>query len=542
VIHNVIHTVAPYLAPLLFQCLHHQSEDLEDDDWNVAKSASTCLTLMAQTIRDEIVPITTPFIGEFITSTNWRQKEAATMTLGCIIDGPTTASPLMNSLSQVLPLLLKHLQEDPSLIVRDTTAWTIGKISQFFPDVIEANLGPVVETLMNCMAQQQPMIAVQACDALIYVLSIFRYEEEDTSPLSPGFVTLFQALLNFSDRSGASENNLCVTAYEAIVILISHAAKDCDDAIISLINPFIEKIRSTFSTSVDSEIQVQLQSFIPSVLQTITSRIEGLIAPFARSIIQVCFQIFEFRKCVIDEPMTTICAVLSECDDLITAVFPPMKPFLLSATSHPEDVNSFIASLHCITVLSDDKNIDLFVHDQGAFCNNLMQNLFSVLQNPNASFEIKPEVFSAFADVALCIGRDFERYFPTVMQAMEPASQMEIPKNCDDDLIDNIIRLRETLCQTYSLLVRSECGALLIPYLAVLQRFFTLVWNDRDYREKGLVKKIVFTICDIYDVFGQRNINEFMNCAIVKEIIRFGKNQSTSSKVRQKAARLPSSR
>ena len=101
ILHNIIHSIAEYLSPVLFECLTKQSDDIYADEWNTSKCASGCLTLMAQTIRDKIVPITIPFITKCLTSENWRFKDAATLALGCITDGPSPKSGILEFIEQV---------------------------------------------------------------------------------------------------------------------------------------------------------------------------------------------------------------------------------------------------------------------------------------------------------------------------------------------------------------------------------------------------------------------------------------------------------
>lgn len=55
----------------------------------------------------------------------WHYREAATLALGCILEGPRERSQL-SIVFMGLPFLLKALQ-DTHEQVRSTTAWTIGK-------------------------------------------------------------------------------------------------------------------------------------------------------------------------------------------------------------------------------------------------------------------------------------------------------------------------------------------------------------------------------------------------------------------------------
>lgn len=117
-----------YLAPVLMEKLTKQEEFDDDDDWNPSKAASVCLMLLASCCEDEIVPHVLPFVTENIQSENWRFRDAAVMVFGSILGGldNNTLRPLVE---QAMPTLIK-LMYDSSVIVRDTTAWTFGRICE----------------------------------------------------------------------------------------------------------------------------------------------------------------------------------------------------------------------------------------------------------------------------------------------------------------------------------------------------------------------------------------------------------------------------
>ena len=47
---------------MLLTLLTRQDEDADEDEWNVSMAAGTCLSLLAQTVADAIVPAVIPFI------------------------------------------------------------------------------------------------------------------------------------------------------------------------------------------------------------------------------------------------------------------------------------------------------------------------------------------------------------------------------------------------------------------------------------------------------------------------------------------------
>lgn len=62
-------------------------------------SAATCLSLLANTVQDAIVPPVVQFVEGNIQSADWHQREAAVMAFGSILEGPsgTVLGPLVKS-------------------------------------------------------------------------------------------------------------------------------------------------------------------------------------------------------------------------------------------------------------------------------------------------------------------------------------------------------------------------------------------------------------------------------------------------------------
>lgn len=48
-----------------------------------------CLSLLAQAVKDNVVPYVLPFVEQNIRSDNWHAREAATLAFGSILDGPS---------------------------------------------------------------------------------------------------------------------------------------------------------------------------------------------------------------------------------------------------------------------------------------------------------------------------------------------------------------------------------------------------------------------------------------------------------------------
>jgi importin subunit beta-1 len=71
-----------------------QEEDDDPDDYTIAMAAGICLTLVSQTVKDEIVGYVKTFIEENILSPDWKCREAAVMSFGSILEGTFSIPPV----------------------------------------------------------------------------------------------------------------------------------------------------------------------------------------------------------------------------------------------------------------------------------------------------------------------------------------------------------------------------------------------------------------------------------------------------------------
>ena len=176
--HRFIAAALPHLVPLLLAQLTKQEEgqEAEDGAWNLAMAGGTCLGLCACAAGDAVVPLVMPFVQENIQRAGggeeWRQREAATFAFGSILEGPGVAT-LAQVAHSGLGFLLAALK-DPNPAVKNTTAWTIGRMFEFVhgadgapPLITPANLAQAVGVLLEAI-QDQPHIAEKVGGARLW--------------------------------------------------------------------------------------------------------------------------------------------------------------------------------------------------------------------------------------------------------------------------------------------------------------------------------------------------------------------------------------
>ncbi|VDM69201.1 unnamed protein product, partial [Strongylus vulgaris] len=198
----------PHICPIMLEILTHQDENDDDDDWTPSKAAGVCIMLMAQCVGDTILDPVMPFLKHF-SSNNWKYKEAAIMAFGSILDGPDP-NKLMGLVEQAMPALIESMAEK-NVTIRDTCAWTIGRVLEICPEVV--NKDGMLARLLPSLSQalhQEPRVAANVCWALVALVKA-AYDmacsqgtdssgQPETYALSPCFEAMISELIKTTDR------------------------------------------------------------------------------------------------------------------------------------------------------------------------------------------------------------------------------------------------------------------------------------------------------------------------------------------------------
>jgi len=151
---NFVETAMSSLLPLVLQCLTCQEEDTDEDDWNIAMAAGSCLGLIAQTARNKVCDFVLPFVQANIQDADWHKREAAVLAFGSILNGPDP-DKLKPLVGQVFGLLL-NLLEDSSVAVQDSAAWTIGRVCDLLPSDHQGTPDGATCRVQHLLGNSQP--------------------------------------------------------------------------------------------------------------------------------------------------------------------------------------------------------------------------------------------------------------------------------------------------------------------------------------------------------------------------------------------------
>jgi importin subunit beta-1 len=487
---------SPNLVPLLCHNLLKQAEAVdEDDEWTVAAAAAACITILSECLGDNLVSTLVPFI-QLINDANWRQREASTMAFGSITSG--SESEQFKAMTQeIMGTLLAHIGSDPNECVRATSAWTVGRIAEFHGDIIQKDVKAVLGVLVGALSQEEPVIAAHACYGIFHVLNNVYSDRSDdeTNELSQFFAPLFTELMKAGDREDASSAKLRVVVYEAINTLIEVAPKDCLQQAATLIPPFLQKLEQSFQATMELEDQIQYQSYIPLVLQTITQRIGKGVMPNAEMMYKRFVEIFDNRKMILDEPMNGIAMLFSILPEVIPGVLPSFTPYFYGAIKNARDVSVLKSGLVCLGALCDGLQENLYLFDNGQLCNTVLGSLISHLQDPEVDRYLRALIITSFGDIAMAIKTNIVNYYPHIISILSAASDIPITANDDEDTIDYVIALREAILECFPVLVIQMCDAkqasAVIPSLSKMIPFMEVLWNQTDYRTTHILSSMV---------------------------------------------------
>ncbi|KAF8821844.1 HEAT repeat-containing protein, partial [Cardiosporidium cionae] len=509
--HNFIEQASQYLLPILLETLSR--EDSEDDDieaWTLSKSAAICVSLCAQVmlqsviikksnfvIGDRILKYTLDFVNANFSSEDWKRREAALLAYGSIMEGPKTET-LRSIIVQSFPSICASLK-DSSEAVRDTAAWTIGRMVAFHALVVIPLLGDIgtanrespLAIIVNCLTDS-PRVAVNICWIIneladqLNKTPIGDYDDEtgnfSVTILDPLFQTLCDALIAVSERSDAvrlhevifscyDEKNLREAALTTLISLIHGVGDSCKPAMLKLYEHFLQLLERSFAFERSPRI-ADLQGLMCGCLQVLITRLETEIIPSAPRTWQCLVTVFKSssNEGLSEDALLTTSALANGtknleglmavilCFCVLEGDFEPFMdefiPHLLTGLHRTEDLslNTVIDGTCkvCIELVGDVSRAlkQKFIRH----CESIMRQLYNTLRDPDADRTLKPAIMIAVGDVAMAISGEFHRYLLPFMQLLTQAANTLIDMGPveNEDWIWYIADLREGVLQAYS--------------------------------------------------------------------------------------------
>lgn len=524
----------PALVPLLLETLTKQEEDQNQDEgaWNLAMAGGTCLGLAARTIGNDIVPLVMPFVQENVSKSDWRCREAATYAFGSILEGPSleTLVPLVNAAFNFMLNALK----DENNHVKDTTAWTLSRIFEFLhvsnaevPLVTQSNLPVILSVLLESI-KDAPNVAEKVCGAIYFLAQGYEDMGGSSSPLSPFFQSIMQALLATTEREDAEESRLRTSAYETLNEVVRCATDETAPVVMHLVPIIMQKLSQTLDmpilSSEDREKQNELQALLCGVLQVIIQKLGASeatkvgIVQYADQMMGLFLRVFGCRNATVHEEAMLAIGALAYCTGAEFGKY--MQEFYKYLEMGLQNFEEYQVCAVTVGVVGD---ICRALDDKVLpYCDGIMTQLLKDLSSSELHRSVKPPIFSCFGDIALAIGEQFDKYLKYAMPMLQGAAEVSAQvAGRDDETMEYTNQLRNGILEAYSGIYQGFKNTKvesLLPYSGHILQFLESIYQDKD-RDDVVTRTAIGVLGDVADTLGTAAIPFFQSSVFYKDFL-----------------------
>uniref|UniRef100_A0A0G4HGA9 Importin N-terminal domain-containing protein n=1 Tax=Chromera velia CCMP2878 TaxID=1169474 RepID=A0A0G4HGA9_9ALVE len=472
----------PFLLPILLDTLDKQNEaEEEEGEWTLAMAGGMCLALVAQTVGDAVVKPVLEYVNLNFGHENWRKREAALLAYGSIMEGPSeeVLGPLVDqSFSYVLATL-----GDSHVAVKDTCAWTIGRIAQHHTGILNKMLAAAAQAQVAASSgaqpstdpvtvqgqglvralleglKEEPRVAANIC-WIIDTLAINNAfdkgpEPLPTTPLDPFFTNICERLMEAASRYDAEERNLRAAAYSALSTVISKSGTSSIQYMDRLGVALLERLERTFQFPNQRATEISdLQGNLCGCLQMLTLRLGERVLPLSERLFQCYLNVFRhYQQCTAqqkslhEEALLAVSALATALGEQFDRFGQHFNPQLLVGLANFEE--SAVCKICCDVVGDLCRALG---SKMTPFIEPLVTQLYNNLQNPAVDRRIKPNMMICFGDIALAAGENFEKYLQAVDYILQEAAQTRVEHGPADneEWVEYIHQLRVGVLQAYS--------------------------------------------------------------------------------------------
>ncbi|RKP15350.1 armadillo-type protein [Piptocephalis cylindrospora] len=533
------------IATVLLWLLTQQDEDADEDEWGKAMAAATCLSLFANTIHDAAVPPVVSFVETNIQSSSWNLREAAVMAFGSILEGPTPER-LASLVNDALPLLVSMVQ-DPVVAVKDSAAWTLGRVCEHMMRQLDPNsqVPPVVGALIQGLGDS-PRVSTNCsygimclADSLSHISSDAAKEHGGRSErawaLTPFYESLLTALSAVCDRPG-NEGNCRTAAFEAIAALVRGAPDSTVNLLATVLTSMLGRLDGSVErgtaqvVGMDDRLALQdLQSSLCGVISEVTRRVGGDLGESgADRVMHSLLALIRpsnkdtFSSPVMEDAMLAVGSVIQGVGPGFSRYLDSFLPILYSALHHWKDLELYRIAVGLVGDLSRALGPGLSVASDA-----LMSLLMQALASPMVDGSVKPSILAVFGVVALALGALFEPYLDTVMiSALQGASTF--PSSYDDPLqVAYACEVREALIECLTSVLQGLRGdgkaALLQNYISAWFNWLKQLTQEppsSPTRTSEILYGVVGLLGDIAEAFPRGEVSSLLSQPWVDQWIR----------------------
>jgi len=496
------------VVPVLLSLLTKQDEDAADDEYNISRAAYQCLQLYAQAVGAAIIQPVIQFVESNLRHEDWHNRDAAVSAFGAIMDGPEEKllDPIVKS--GIQPLI--SMMDDPSVHVRDSTAYALGRITEACSEAIDPSqhLEPLVRSLFNGL-MNNPKMAASCCWALMNLAERFAGDVGAAqNPLTPHFNQSVTNLLSVTGRMDC-EPAVRTAAYEVLNTFVQSAANDSLSSIASLSTVAVQRLEETLPlqqqvVSVEDRIILEdMQTSLCTVLLATIQRLDKEIAPQGDRIMQVLLQILSTvggKTSVPESVFAAISGLANAMEEDFVKYMDAFSPFLYNALANQEEPSLCSMAIGLVSDITRSMG-----ERSQPYCDNFMNYLLSNLRSTALANQFKPAILQCFGDIAGAIGGHFETYLAVVAQVLQQAATITAGADGSYEMYDYVIALREGIMDAWGGIIGAMKSSgktdVLQPYVPTIFELLNSIANDTN-RSEALMRSAMGVIGDLADAYS----------------------------------------
>ncbi|XP_015769581.1 PREDICTED: importin subunit beta-1-like [Acropora digitifera] len=438
---------------------------------------------------------------------------------GSILEGPDP-NALKPYAVMAMPMLIK-LMKDESVIVRDSVAWTLGRICEILPQVaLENYLQPLIETLLDGL-DSEPRVAANVCWAFnslgeaAYDAAPVSEEEEEpqTYCLSVWFSKIVQKLLAVTDRYLLSKFIAPITEQEEEEIRANYiGSRWLSNCHIPCSKYGCHFLQQSVLRKVNPQDALQIANPIMTALLQMLNAGTGVVGG------------------VQEDALMAIGTLVEVVGAEFITYMEAFKPYLIEALRNRAEHQVCIAAVGLVGDIARALGSNILSHSD-----LFMQILLENLADGSVHRSVKPQILSVFGDIALAIGVNFKNYFEVVIATLNQASITNVDKG-DYDMVDYLNDLREGCLEAYTGIIQGLKGdspegtvnpdlTLVQPHIMHIIAFIELVSGDQDHSESN-VSSACGLVGDICSAFGAQ-VHPLLEKQAINELLQEGRRSKT---------------
>ncbi|KAK1758488.1 hypothetical protein QBC47DRAFT_142888 [Echria macrotheca] len=525
--HQFARVATSEVVPVLLHLLTKQDEDAADDEYNLARAAYQCLNVYSQAVTAAIIPPVIQFVEANLRSADWHSRDAAVSAFSAMMDGPDekVLEPIVKSAMQ--PLIA--MMEDPSVHVRDSVAFALGKITGACSEAIDPaqHLDPLIRSLFNGL-MTTPKVASSCCWALMNLAERFGGELGDgQNALTPYFNQIVTNLLTVTAKLDG-DAGARTAAYEVLNVFVQNCANDSLSTVASLSLVIIERLENTIPMQAqvvsveDRIILTDMQTSLLTVLQAIIQRLDKEIRSQGDRIMRALLQILETvgsKSSVPESVFATVSALANAMEEEFAKYMDAFSGPLYAALGNQDEPGLCSMAIGLVSDLTRSMG-----ERSQPYCDHFMNYLLNNLRSVTLANQFKPAILQCFGDIATAIGGHFEAYLAVVAVVLQQAASITASPEGSYEMFDYVVSLREGIMDAWGGIIGAMKSSgktqVLQPYVESIFELLNKIATDA-HRSEALLRSSMGVIGDLADAYpGGELVDAFRQdwlTALIKE-------------------------